>query len=436
MPAQSAGLASSTISTPGAKAIYWSFVGAWLLVLVFYFFQYAIRSAPGVMIPELKAAFGLTALGISSLIGLYYYTYAGFAIIAGASFDRYGAKRPIAIGIFAVAVGCALFGLGSIGAAETGRLLQGAGSAFAFTGAVYLAAHGFSDRWLATAIGFTQLAGMLGGFAGQFVVSPLVHGPIPWQSFWIYAGALLAVLGVIVLMVTPASHEPGRGSVWHMFAPYKVVLTNPQSYLCGVVAGLLFMPTTIGAMIWGVPFLGIEHVEPAEAAARSSMVPLGWVIGCPLLGYIADRIGRRKPVVLGGTVLMLVTLIAIVYTEGILPRYVGGLVFGIGSGAAMIPYTIIKEVNPDNVKGSATGAINFLVFSFSAFLAPVFGFTLFRLSGGQPLTLETFREADLIWVAGIVLSFILTLFLRETGAAARPAPPASAAARRATGINP
>ena len=42
-----------------------------------------------------------------------------------------------------------------------------------------------------------------------------------------------------------------------MFAPYKVVLTNPQSYLCGFVGGLLFMPTTIGDMIWGVPFLGL-----------------------------------------------------------------------------------------------------------------------------------------------------------------------------------
>jgi len=429
MSAQSGGLASSTIPPSGAKAIHWSFVGAWLLVLVFYFFQYAIRSAPGVMIPELKSTFGLTALGISSLVGLYYYTYAGFAIVAGASLDRYGAKQPIAIGIFAVAVGCALFGLGSIGAAETGRLLQGAGSAFAFTGAVYLAAHGFSDRWLATAIGFTQLAGMLGGFAGQFVVSPLVHGPVTWQSFWIYAGVLLAVLAVILLMVTPASHEPARGSVWAMFAPYKVVLTNPQSYLCGIISGLLFMPTTIGAMIWGVPFLGVEHVGAAEAAARSSMVPLGWVIGCPLLGYIADRIGRRKPVMLGGIILMLVTLIGIIYTQGVLPRYVGGLAFGIGSGAAMIPYTMIKEVNPDNVKGSATGAINFLVFSFSAFLAPVFGLTLFRLSGPQPLTLETFREADLIWVAGIILSFILTLFLRETGAAARQAHTTPAVAR-------
>jgi len=39
----------------------------------------------------------------------------------------------------------------------------------------------------------------------------------------------------------------------------------------------------------------------------------------------------------------------------------------------MIAYRMIKEVNPDKVNGSATGAMNVLVFSFSAFLAPAFG---------------------------------------------------------------
>jgi ABC-type phosphate/phosphonate transport system permease subunit len=65
--------------------------------------------------------------------------------------------------------------------------------------------------------------------------------------------------------------------------------------------------------------------------------------------------------------------------------------------------------------------MNFLVFVLSAFLAPLFGLALMRLSGGMPLTLQTYQHADLIWVGAIILSLVLTLFLRETGAAARTA---------------
>src|SRR5271157_3780589 len=126
MSAQSKATAPSLISAPADKAIDWPFAVAWLLALVFCFVQYALRSAPSVMIPELSGAFGLTALGLSSLVGLYYYTYALFAIVAGASLDRYGAKLPMVAGVVAVAVGSVLFGFGSIAAAETGRLLQGA----------------------------------------------------------------------------------------------------------------------------------------------------------------------------------------------------------------------------------------------------------------------------------------------------------------------
>jgi MFS family permease len=367
------------------------------------------------MIPELTAAFGLTTSGVSAPLGMYYYTYAAFALVSGASLDRFGAKAPIFIGVLAAAVGSVLFGFGAIATVEGGRLLQGAGSAFAFTGAVYLAVDGFSGKWLATAIGVTQLAGMLGGFAGQFAVGPLVHGLIGWRSFWLYSGGALAALAVIMLIATPATHEKSKGSIWTIFEPYKVVLTNPQSYLCGMIGGLLFMPTTIGDMIWGVPFLhqGLG-VETAEAVARSSMVPLGWVIGAPLLGFLADRIGRRKPILVAGIALMLISGVSIGYLNAFVPSYIGGLLFGIGSGAAMI-----KEANPDNVEGSVTGAMNFLVFSLSAFLAPVFGFALMRFSGGRPLILENFHQADFIWLGAIVLSFILTLFLRETGPGAR-----------------
>ena len=401
-----------------------AFVVAWVFCLLFYFLQYAIRSAPGVMIPELTKAFSLTPLGVSSLLGVYYYTYSTFAIVAGASLDRWGAKYTIPVGVTLLAVGIVMFGLGIQWAANVGRLLQGAGAAFAFVGAVYLAAHGFPARYLATAVGLTQCIGMLGGSAGQFAVAPLIHGPITWQQFWLYAGVVAMVIALAMVLITPrsASYKPAKTSIWLMFAPYKTVLTNPQSYICGLCAGLLFLPTTVGDMIWGVPFMREGwHVEYAEAVNRASMVPLGWVFGATILGYVSDHFGRRKPVLIGGAVLMFVAAAAILYLpEGTFPPYVLGLVLGFGSGAAMIPYSSIKEVNPDEVKGSATGAINFIVFVISALVAPAYGWLLMKLTAGAPMTLEVFREGGATGIAAIVIAIVLAFFIEETGAAVRP----------------
>ncbi len=86
------------------------------------------------------------------------------SLVAGASLDHLGAKRTVPIGIAVLGIGCLLFSVSAVSAGNTGRLLQGAGSAFAFTGAVYLAARGFSARYLATAIGVTQCVGHAGRF--------------------------------------------------------------------------------------------------------------------------------------------------------------------------------------------------------------------------------------------------------------------------------
>ena len=423
---------SQSIPTPAAKpaspavsGFHKAFVISWAICLLFYFLQYAVRSAPSVMIPELTQAFGLTTLSLSSLFGLYYYTYAAFALVSGASLDRWGAKYTIPVGIFFLAVGLAMFGVGVTWMAYVGRLLQGAGAAFAFVGAVYLATHGFPARYLATAIGFTQMMGMLGGSAGQFGVAPLVHGVITWQQFWFYSGAIALVIMVAMLITTPAQDpsERPKTSVWSMFAPLKIVLTNPQSYLCGLSSGMLFLPTTIGTMIWGVTFLrqgwGIDY---AEAVNRASMIPLGWVVGSPVLGYISDHIGRRKPVLFAGIAIMLVTsLLAIYLPANSMPPYIIGFLFGFGSGAAMIPYSMIKEVNPDSVKGSATGAMNFLVFGMSAFGAPAAGWLLQKLAAGGALTLAIFDRGAEAAIACIILGAILAFFLKETGFAARKA---------------
>src|SRR5258708_1956712 len=171
------------------------YIIAWALALVFYFLEYAARSSPAVMIPQLSAAFGLTAVGVSAIIGTYYYTYSVTNLVAGVALDRTGGKWVIAIGAFVLAAGCFGFAVSNSLAANLGRLLQGAGSALAFTGAVYLATHGFSARRLATAIGVTQCLGMLGGWAGQSVFGPMMHRDLPWQTVFDFLGSSSLLTG-------------------------------------------------------------------------------------------------------------------------------------------------------------------------------------------------------------------------------------------------
>jgi MFS family permease len=329
------------------------------------------------------------------------------------------------LGAVAVGVGALLFGLGGSGAASLGRLLQGAGGVFALVGAVYIATSNFPASKAATLIGATQMFGMAGGSAGQFVVGPVIGAGVPWSRFWVFMGIAGLVIGALLYVMLPKQETTEQGDGWLRSAAgaLSTVFRNPQSLLCGIISGLLFIPTTIFDMTWGVRYLqDARGFEYAPAVMRSAAVPLGWIIGCPLLGFISDRLGRRKPVIVAGAVLLLACLAWILYGPAdVFPPYVLAILAGLGSGAAMLPYTVIKEANPPAVSGTATGVVNFLNFTFSAMLGPVFASLLTRVAGGAaPMTLPHYQTAFAPLLFGVALAVVLALVLKETGSAVQP----------------
>jgi MFS family permease len=394
----------------------------WLITAVYYFYQYTLRSAPAVMMPQLSAAFGLTAAGVASMAGLFYYGYSPFSLVAGVAMDRIGPRRVVPIGAAAVGVGALLFASGNTTLATVGRLLQGAGGVFALVGAAYIATTNFPASRAATLIGATQMFGMAGGSAGQFVVGPLIAAGVTWSAFWGGMGvAGLAIAVALYLLIPAAEAAPRKSDVRKGFG---VVFGNPQSILCGIIAGLIFIPTTIFDMVWGVRFLQEGHgVDYATAVLRSAAVPFGWIIGCPLLGFLSDRLGRRKPVIAGGAVALLACLAWILFgIPGLFPPYVLGITAGIASGAAMLPYTVIKEANPPEYSGTSTGVVNFINFTFSALLGPVFaGFLVTASGGAERMVLEHYQTAFQPLLYGVALAVVLTFFLKETGPAGRTA---------------
>jgi len=402
-------------------------VVVWILTSIFYFYQYAMRSAPAVMMPQLSQAFGLSALGVASIVGLFYYGYSPFSLVAGAAMDRLGPRKLLPYAAVTVGVGALLFSTGNANIASVGRFLQGAGGVFALIGAVYIATKNFPASQAATLIGATQMFGMAGGSAGQFVVGPLIGSGVSWNTFWLGMGIAGLIIGAVLYFLTPseapaANHESGIKPILQAFG---TVFKNPQSILCGLIAGLLFIPTTIFDMVWGVRYLQEAHgLDYADAVMRSASVPFGWIIGCPLLGFISDRIGRRKPVIIGsGFVLLFLMAWALYGKPGVLPPYVIGLVMGIASGAAMLPYTVIKEANPPQYGGTATGVINFINFTFSALLGPIFGWRFMNATGGAATpTLRDYQTTFSPLLLGVFIAIILAWILKETGSAAQRQP--------------
>jgi MFS family permease len=378
------------------------------------------------MMPQLSEAFGVSALGVSAIVGMFYYGYSPFSLVAGAALDRFGAKRTIPIGAALVGIGSLLFATGNTPAANIGRFIQGAGGVFALVGAVYLITKKFPAALAASFIGATQMFGMAGGSAGQFCVGPLMKNGLLWQQFWMYAGILgLVISGCLLALLPREERDPAAappGGIGAVLRSLKTVFINPQSILCGLISGLLFIPTTIFGMTWGVRFLQEARGREYEAAVTlAATVPFGWMIGCPLLGFISDRLGRRKPVIFGGAAVVLAVLAWTLFGDpAILRGHIVGILLGVASGAAMLPYTVIKEANPPQLGGSATGVINFINFTFSAFLGPVFGSRLTGWSEESSVTgLQHYQAGFKPLLYGILLALILTCFLRETGPAAR-----------------
>ncbi|WP_460044618.1 MFS transporter [Pseudomonas sp. S2_H01] len=386
---------------------------------LFHFSQYAARSAPGVMLPELGMNLGITTASLGALIGSYYYTYSLTSVVAGGVLDKFGARAPIAIGMVVMAIGCVLFTNNHYGVALFGRLLQGGGAALAFTGAVYIATKSFPPERLASAIGIVQAFGMFGGSAGQYAVAQSVHQfALPWAYIWFGLGALVFVLAIAMLLQRALPLHPNldsQSAKKSALDGYRVVFSNPQSWLCGFCAGFLFIPTTVGDMIWRVAFftegLGISYEDAVRSAA---LVLFGWVIGCPLLGWISDRLKRRKPVVIGGAFALLLSETVIVYGPSTVVDSIGlSLFYGIVSGAAMIPYTMIKEANPPMVAGTATGIMNLLVFATSALVAPIASALYSHAGHTDGMEVLQFRGIGFLMIGCAASAIVLAFFLKE-----------------------
>src|SRR5262249_60529549 len=118
------------------------------------------------------------------------------------------------------------------------------------------ASQGFPSSRAATLIGAPQMFGMAGGSAGQFVVGPVISAGVQWSRFWLVMGiagiAIAAALQALLPKAEPATAD--AGGLGRGMRALGTGFRDPQTILCGMISGLLFLPTTVLHTSWGVPY--------------------------------------------------------------------------------------------------------------------------------------------------------------------------------------
>lgn len=192
---------------------------------------------------------------------------------------------------------------------------------------------------------------------------------------------------------------------------------------------LVYLPTTVFAELWGIPYLvHARGLTPAEAGLANSLLFLGFILGAPLMGYLSDKLTRRKFPMLLGAVGAAVVMMIILYYPGLNDSTVNILMILLGLlySAQAIVFAVGRELSPTEAGGTAMAVTNMIVMLGAMFLQPLVGHLLdLSVSYHKPVgyavenlqklyTVSDYQFALSIIPLGILIAALLTFFLKET----------------------
>lgn len=247
------------------------------------------------MIEELRIDFQLTAEQFSTLGAFYLYTYSLLQIPIGILFDRIGVRKMMLASIVLCVAGNFLFGLAEVfWVAQLSRILIGAGSACAFSGAVKLAADHFEPGKRGFFIGLTLTIGMLGPvLAGKPLVG-LVE-TLHWRSTMLILSCLGIVIAIIAYSFIPKYvkdiQQSSRFSWKSFLKDTWSVISQRTVILYALLAIGLFAPLAVLADFWGTAFFMQKFsFAKSQAAFMAMFIYVGLAVGALVLpGYCEKK---------------------------------------------------------------------------------------------------------------------------------------------------
>ncbi len=376
-------MVADSLSLDARKPMVDGVFSAWVVCLsagLFFFYEFIQLNLFDVINQPLRADFGIDAVSLSMMSSYFLWTNVLFLVPAGIILDRYSVRHVVLITMLMCIVGTLGFGLThSFFLASSFHALTGIGNSFCFLSCVVLIARWFPPYRQAFVVGVIVTMAFFGGMMAHTPLAHLVQ-KLEWRGA-VVVDAMLGLLLWFIIYRNVFDHPPSQnhtdnvnslptfGSVWH-------ALSSRQNTMPGLFTSLLNLPIMVLGALWGASFVqDAYHVSTIQASTIVSMIYVGSMIGCPMVGWLSDHWGQRKPLMILGAMATLLSFIPILMGMNMSLIGLGALFFSVGffTSVQVISYPMIAESNQGEHIGLATSIASVIIMGGGALGQLLFG---------------------------------------------------------------
>ena len=374
----------------------WSIFGVLILTYILVYFH---RMAPGVVSEYLMGAFRTTGAELGALSAIYFFVYAFMQVPSGVIADTFGTKMSVINGNLVAGAGSIIFGMsGSFEMACLGRFLVGLGVSVVFVSIMKSNSVWFHERVFAFMSGVTLLIGNLGSVLAAGPLAALLTA-FAWRTVFIGIGGLSLLLAVLAYMLVENKPEDLGFDPPNKYTIKKNHETSTSWFanLISVVSAWRVWPGfwvqfgMIGSLysfmgLWGIRYLQDVHaIDRSLAAQLMTVMLLSFATGALFFGWLSDRIGMRKPIIVGcvlGYLASWLLLINLSWSPGPQGYVLFGFMGVMGAGF-VVTFAAAKEVIHPHLSGMAVSVVNTGCFIGTAIMQPLFGYIVDRSWDGH-----------------------------------------------------
>ena len=400
----------------------------WTILAATYVFVTFHRMGTGVVKNELQEAFNIGTAQFANIGSMYFYAYFIMQIPSGILADKLGPKKTVFMFSILAAIGSVMFGLApNIYVAYFGRFLVGIGVSVVFVCLIKIQSRWFYSRNFGLMIGFAGLAANLGAIIAQ---TPLLIATrtIGWRNTFIYMGIAMiffAILTKLFVKDDPTDmglpgmdvleNRPAVNANIKVGESLKSVLLNKRTWTISLTYIGLYTGYVVLMGTYGVSFLVQKYnLEQVQAANFIIAAIVGSAVSGIVVGYVSDRIKRRKMPIVLLTVINLICWIVFIYVKMPVQMLTPFLfVFGFAMSVFTMCWTVGNEVNDMRLSGIATGVVNCIGFLGAAVVPVVMGNIIDKYSD---IPQVGYDKAFLVLIALVAISTVASFFTTETNA--------------------